>query len=97
MKEIIEIIIYSLLAGLTIFFGGLLARVFEKCCKKTIETYILHWTIAFGGGILVAAVAFVLTPKAIEVFSVAQLTIIFAAGTRSNSGLSYWHDRNKIV
>ena len=80
MKELIEIIIYSLFAGVTIFFGGLLAGTFEKYTKKTIESYILHWTVAFGGGILVAAVAFVLTPRAIEVFSVSQLTIIFAAG-----------------
>ncbi|MDR4496718.1 MAG: hypothetical protein MRK02_02150 [Candidatus Scalindua sp.] len=80
MKEIIEIIIYSLFAGITIFSGGLWARTFEKYTKKTIESYILHWTVAFGGGILVAAVAFVLTPKAIEVFSLPQLTIIFTAG-----------------
>ena len=77
MKEIIEIIVYSLFAGITIFFGGLLARTFEKYTKKSIESYILHWTVAFGGGILVAAVAFVLTPKAIEVFSVLQISMIF--------------------
>ena len=80
MNETIEIIIFSLFAGVTIFFGGLLSRTFEKYTKKTIESYILHWTVAFGGGILIAAVAFVLTPKSIEVFSVPQLTIIFTAG-----------------
>lgn len=71
---------YSLFAGVTIFFGGLLARTFEKYCRKKIESYIIHWSVAFGGGILVAAVAFVLTPKAIEAFSVLQLTVIFASG-----------------
>ena len=79
----IGIIVYSLLAGITIFLGGLLARIFERCCKRTIEKYILHWSIAFGGGILVAAVAFVLTPKGIETFSITSFTIIFLAGALS--------------
>lgn len=76
----IKIIIYSLLAGITIFIGGLLGRLFEKCFKKNIESYILHWTVAFGGGILIAAIAFVLTPKGIESFSIANFSIIFFAG-----------------
>ena len=80
MNEISEIIMYSLFAGITILLAGLLARVFEKWCGKTIESYILHWSVAFGGGILIAAVAFVLTPHAIEIFSIPQFTIIFAAG-----------------
>jgi zinc transporter, ZIP family len=76
----IEIITYSLLAGITIFFGGLLARVFELFWKRKIESYIIHWTVAFGGGILTAAIAFVLTPKGIEIFSVHNFTIIFVSG-----------------
>ncbi len=80
MKQITEIIVYSLFAGITIFLGGLLATTFEKCIKKEIKAYVLHWTIAFGGGILTAAVAFVLTPKAIKTFSVLQMVIIFAGG-----------------
>lgn len=80
MRQINEIIIYSLFAGITIFLGGLLARTFEKLISKEIKTYTLHWTIAFGGGILMAAIAFVLTPKAIETFSVMVMAVIFAAG-----------------
>jgi len=80
MRQISDIIIYSLFAGITIFLGGLLARTFEKYPLKRIRSYVLHWTIAFGGGILAAAVAFVLTPKAIETFSVLPLAVIFAAG-----------------
>ncbi|RKY41831.1 MAG: divalent cation transporter [Candidatus Makaraimicrobium thalassicum] len=80
MNKIIEIIIYSLFAGITIFLGGLSARVFEKYCKKIIESYILHWSVAFGGGILIAAVALVLTPKSIEIFTIQQFTSIFLAG-----------------
>jgi len=80
MNNIIEITIYSLIAGITIFLGGLLARIFEKYWKKTIESYILHWVVAFGGGILIAAVAFVLTPKSIEILSIRSFTSIFLAG-----------------
>jgi ZIP family zinc transporter len=80
MKELVEIIIYSLFAGLTVFFGGLIAWVFEKHSKKTIESYIIHWTIALGGGILIAAVAFVLTPKGIESFSIPVFSAIFFSG-----------------
>lgn len=80
MKQLNEIIIYSLFAGITIFLGGLLARTFEKLISKELKTYTLHWTIAFGGGILIAAIAFVLTPKAIQTFSVLVMATIFAAG-----------------
>lgn len=80
MRQINEIIIYSLFAGITIFLGGLLAKTFEKIISKEIKSYTLHWTIAFGGGILMAAIAFVLTPKAIETFSVLIMAVIFAAG-----------------
>jgi ZIP family zinc transporter len=76
----IEIIIYSLLAGMCIFIGGITGRFFEKCCNRKIESYILHWSTAFGGGILIAAIAFVLTPKGIENFSIIHFSIIFFSG-----------------
>jgi ZIP family zinc transporter len=80
MNQFLEIVIYSLLAGLTIFLGGLLACITEKHFKKNVESHIMHWSIAFGGGILIAAVAFVLTPKGMELFSIEHLSIIFLAG-----------------
>ena len=80
MKELIELIFFSLFAGLTIFLGSLLAGTFEKYAKKSIEDYIIHWTVALGGGILVAAIAFVLTPKGIETFSILHFSMIFLSG-----------------
>ncbi len=80
MKQLHEIIIYSLFAGITIFLGGLLAKIFEEVIPREIKKYTLHWTVAFGGGILTAAVAFVLTPKGIEIFSVVAMAAIFASG-----------------
>ena len=76
----IEIVIYSLLAGITIYFGGLLARIFERASKRRLESYILHWSVAFGGGILIAAVSFVLVPRGLEIFSISNFSIIFLSG-----------------
>jgi len=46
----LEVLIYSLLAGITIFIGGLLGRVMEKYSNRTIEAYILlHWPPKFTG------------------------------------------------
>ncbi len=90
----IEIILYSLIAGITIYFGGLLARVFEKYFKRTVESYILHSSVAFGGGILIAAVSFVLVPKGIEIFSVSGFSIIFLSGAVSFSFLDKIMEKN---
>ncbi len=83
MKQLFTIIAFSWFAGITIFLGGFLASMTEKYLKKEIESHILHWSIAFGGGILIAAVAFVLTPKGIEIFSIKALSIIFLSGAIS--------------
>jgi len=80
MNQLFKLIIFSFFAGITIFLGGLLASMAEKYLKKKIEAHILHWSVAFGGGILIAAVAFVLTPKGIEIFSIQYLAAIFLAG-----------------
>lgn len=80
MNTVLEIIVYAMIAGFTIFCGGGLARIFERCCNRMIESYVIHFSIAFGGGILVAAVAFVLTPKGIALFSIPVFTLIFLAG-----------------
>lgn len=80
MGETTQMVASSLFAGLTIFIGGLCARFFERCCRRRIESYILHWTVAFGGGALVAAVAFVLTPEAIARFPVTLFSVVFLSG-----------------
>ena len=83
MKQINTIIVIatcSLLAGITIFIGGIVARIFEKYFEKTIEAHIINWTVAFGGGILVAAVAFVLVPRGVAIFSIPCFTLIFLSG-----------------
>lgn len=61
MDEIIKIVLYTLCAGVCIPVGGVLANV-NNIRPSWIENEFRHSVIAFGGGILVAAVALVLVP-----------------------------------
>lgn len=67
------------LAGLMAFFGGLVANL-EGGLKTRLRQETVHGVVAFGGGILLAAVAFALTPKGIEVLSTTLLAAAFTAG-----------------
>jgi ZIP family zinc transporter len=80
MKEIIEIILYSFFGGITVFLGGILSRIFERFKEHSAHKLITHFAIAFGGGILIAAVAFVLIPKGIEQLSLFPLILTFIGG-----------------
>lgn len=65
MIEIITILVFTLLAGLCIPLGGLLASV-ERIHANWLEQEFRHFVIAFGGGVLLAAVALVLIPEGKE-------------------------------
>jgi ZIP family zinc transporter len=62
MDEILKILPYTLFAGACVPLGGLLAYK-EKIRPQWLENEFRHSVIAFGGGILVAAVALVLVPE----------------------------------
>lgn len=84
MQDLLKIILYSTLSGSTIIFGGLLAHFFEKYFHKGfVKTEITRSSIAFGGGILVAAVAFVLVPEGIKVLPLVLISGLFMAGAFS--------------
>ncbi len=83
MNEIVTIILYSLFSGITVFFGGLISRFCEGLREGILKEEFIHGTIAFGGGVLIAACAFVLTPPAIGKLSVLYLGIIFLSGAIS--------------
>lgn len=87
MNQFAAIVKYSLFSGITILLGGLLGRLFENVRHDELKEEILHGSVAFGGGILIAAVAFVLTPKAIEVLSLPLIGVIFLAGALCFLGL----------
>jgi ZIP family zinc transporter len=55
-------LLFTTVSGSCILCGGLLARV-ERIRPRWLEQELRHTIIAFGGGILVAAIAFVLVPE----------------------------------
>ena len=84
MEELIKIISYSFLSGITVFLGGFLSKLFESYFREgLVKEEILHTSIAFGGGIIIAAVAFVLTPKGINELPLIPIIIIFLSGAIS--------------
>ncbi|MCF7874329.1 MAG: divalent cation transporter [Candidatus Omnitrophica bacterium] len=79
MGDLADIILYSFLSGVTVFFGGLLRKI-ENFPESKKKEEFLHSIVAFGGGILVSAVALVLVPKGIKELSLLAIIIIFLGG-----------------
>ncbi|MCK5851360.1 MAG: divalent cation transporter, partial [Kiritimatiellae bacterium] len=81
MENLIKIICYSFFSGITVFLGGFLSRLFERYFKEgVVKEEFIHTSVAFGGGIIIAAVAFVLVPKGIDELSLMPIVIIFMSG-----------------
>jgi len=79
MAEIPIIILSSWLAGVAAFVGGVIACI-EGSADTETKREITHGIIAFGGGILVAAVAFALLPHGLSVLNPVTLAVTFCAG-----------------
>ena len=79
MGQLGIILLASWLAGLAAFVGGVIAR-FDYSRETELKAEIIHGVIAFGGGILAAAVAFALAPEGIEYLEPMVLLIVFCAG-----------------
>ena len=77
MAELLKVILYSLISGITILIGAIIANAIKSKDKKR----LVNEATAFGGGILISAVAFALTPRAIQILSLSWLIIIFVLGT----------------
>ena len=61
--------------------GGLLSRYFERYFQDgLVKEEVLHTSIAFGGGVIIAAVAFVLVPEGMNVLPLAPMAILFLTG-----------------
>ena len=84
MHKIALILLLSWMAGLASFAGACIARWFGSGSSST-ERQIVHGVVAFGGGLLVAAIAFALVPKGIENLDPLPLALSFAAG-----GVVFW-------
>ena len=79
MNQFVLIIAVTWLAGMTAFFGGIIAMI-EGSAESETKREIIHGVIAFGGGILVAAIAFALTPAGIARLGTLTLTAVFCSG-----------------
>jgi ZIP family zinc transporter len=79
MSQLTIIILASWLAGLAAFGGGVIAWATDGANTED-KREVAHGVIAFGGGILIAAVAFALLPKAMVALSPVGLGATFCAG-----------------
>jgi len=79
MSQLTIIIIASWLAGLAAFGGGVIAWASGGANTDT-RREVTHGIIAFGGGILIAAVSFALLPKAMVALGPVGLGVAFCAG-----------------
>ena len=84
MDRFLELLIWTTLAGACIPVGAALARI-EHIRPQWLEQELRHFVIAFGGGVLVGAVALVLVPE-----GVGQLTEpLWATATLLAGGIAF--------
>jgi ZIP family zinc transporter len=79
MNTWLSIILLTLMAGLAMPAGALLASV-EKIHPDWLEQELRHAIIAFGGGALLSAIALVLVPESIATLSLLGMSLSFAGG-----------------
>lgn len=79
MAPVVELIIFTTIAGLAMPVGALVASI-EHFRDQWLEKELRHTVIAFGGGVLLSAVALVLVPDAIDDLSPAPAAIWFCIG-----------------
>ena len=73
-------LLFTTLAGFCILVGGLAARV-ERIRPRWLESELRHSIIAFGGGVLISAVALVLVPEGSRLIpSAAGASLILVSG-----------------
>jgi len=85
MEEVSKIILYTLFAGACMPLGGLIAYR-ENIRPEWLENELRHSVIAFGGGILLGAVALVLVPEGTEYVDHTILSVVVFCG----GGLSFF-------
>lgn len=79
MSQIITIIVFSWIAGFAAFIGAEIATI-ERFPESLLKKEIIRGIVAFGGGILVAAVAFALVPHGLGTLSAFMLCFLFGLG-----------------
>lgn len=79
MTEFATVAWASWLAGIAAFIGGALARL-EGSAETEGKRELIHGITAFGGGVLVAGVAFALVPEGMSTLAPGLLAATFLAG-----------------
>lgn len=81
VSEFTTMLVLTAAAGACVLLGGLLARI-ERIRPAWLETEFRHSVIAFGGGVLVSAVALVLVPEGSRLLPspLAAAVLFFAGG-----------------
>jgi len=79
MDSLLSALGLALVAGVAIPLGGHAATI-RGLGPNWLQTELRHSVIAFGGGVLIAAVALVLVPEGIKVLSPFEAVCAFAAG-----------------
>lgn len=74
-----EALVLSLLAGIAIPIGGLISS-YENIRPNWLQKELRHSVIAFGGGVLISAVALVLVPEGIKELSLSAVMLSFFLG-----------------
>jgi len=82
MNQLIELIIFSLLAGSTVFLGFYFSFLFDKIVvNDLIKNKVKVLSIALGLGIMLSAISLVLIPEGIKNLNIFDSTLYFGLGT----------------
>lgn len=79
MPAWINILLLTLMAGMAMPIGGLLATA-DSIRPNWLDEELRHSITAFGGGALLSAIALVLIPEGIEPFSILTSAFLFLSG-----------------
>ena len=88
------ILLVAWLSGLGALVGALAAGL-ERFRESRLKREVIHGIIAFGGGILLASVAFALTPEGIKDLSALHLAMVFVAGGCVFCGMDIWLSKRR--
>jgi ZIP family zinc transporter len=78
---LIQLILFSGFAGVTVFIGGILANYFNHHVSESPVKYeIIHTLMSFGSGIMLSALALVLIPEGMEQLELLPTVISFLLG-----------------
>jgi ZIP family zinc transporter len=75
MDSFASMLLFTTASGSCILVGGLIAKV-ERIRPLWLEQEFRHTIIAFGGGVLIAAIAFVLVPEGQDYFRSPKLGVL---------------------